>query len=192
MENIWINGKNSWIVISAFLVIGLIGRFTFFQKKDNKELVPLPVPKVVEIKVRKGWCLSEIAKDLGTSIEDLARLNDIKNVNLIYAGQTLRVIPYNRTNKVKVSWYGRRFHGKIMANKKRYNMHDPTVAAHKLLPFGTKVKLTRTDNGKSIIVVVQDRGPYVKGRSFDISEAAAEILGIKKIGVAECEVEIIN
>lgn len=192
MENVWINRKNGWVILAVFLAMGLIGRFNFFQRKESKKLIPLSASKELEIKVRKGWCLSTIAEDLGTSVEDLARLNKIQNVNLIYAGQTLKIVPYNRTSKVKVSWYGSDFHGKAMSNKKSYDMYNPTITAHKLLPFNTKVRLRRTDNGKCIIVVVQDRGPYVKGRSFDISYAAAEILGIKTIGVAECEVEILN
>jgi len=148
--------------------------------------------QVAEIKVRKGWCLSKIANGLGANTKDLVALNKIKNPHLIYAGQTIKVIPYNRTNKVRVSWYGPGFHGKKMSNGEIFNMEDPTVVAHKLLPFGTKVKLTRTDNKKSIIVVVQDRGPYVSGRDFDISRKAAEHLGITRLGIASCEVKILN
>ncbi len=77
-----------------------------------------------------------------------------------------------------------------MANGKEFDMDDSSVVAHKWLPFGTKVRLTR--KGKSIVVVVQDRGPYVKDRNFDLSRASASELGIKNTGVAECQVEILS
>jgi len=66
------------------------------------------------------------------------------------------------------------------------------TAAHKLLPFNTKVKLTRVDNQKSIIITIRDRGPYIKGRHFDLSYAAAKKLGVVNIGVVICKVEILN
>ena len=79
-----------------------------------------------------------------------------------------------------------------MSNRKIFDMNDATVVAHKWLPFGTKVRLIRVDNNKSIVVIVQDRGPYVKGRIFDLSKGAAELLGMIDDGVTTCKVEILN
>ncbi len=87
------------------------------------------------------------------------------------------------------SWYGQPFHGRTMANGRRYNMHDPHVVAHKSLPFGTKVKFTNPKTGESIVAVVQDRGPYIHGREFDLSYEAARRLGTTKVGVARLQVE---
>ncbi len=181
-----------------FGILFCIGTGFFIKFKQNsmqENLAPAPALKTkqaVKIKVRKGWCLSRIADGLGTSIKDLVALNKIEDPDLIYTGQTIKVAPYDRTNKVEVSWYGPKFHGKKMSNGKIFNMEDSTVVAHKLLPFGTKVKLTRIDNGKSIVAIVQDRGPYVRGRDFDISRKAAEHLGITRLGIAPCEVKILN
>lgn len=61
----------------------------------------------------------------------------------------------------------------LMANTEVFNENDPTVVAHKTLPFGTKLKVTNPNNGRSIIVEVQDRGPYVHGRDLDLSKGAA-------------------
>ena len=69
------------------------------------------------------------------------------------------------------SFYGGRLHGSMTASGERFNQNDFT-AAHKQLPFGTKVKVTNPDNGKSVVVRINDRGPYVKGRVIDLSTAS--------------------
>jgi len=91
-----------------------------------------------------------------------------------------------------VSWYGKKFHGRKMANGRVYNMYDPSTAAHKTLPFGKKIKLTNPENGQSIIVVIKDRGPYIIGRHFDLSYAAARKLGIVEKGVEMVKIEILT
>ena len=75
------------------------------------------------------------------------------------------------------SWYGPGFHGKKTANGERFNTHTLT-AAHKTLPFGTKVRVTNETTGKSVVVRINDRGPYAHGRVIDLSKAAAEAVGI--------------
>lgn len=87
---------------------------------------------------------------------------------------------------VWASWYQ---HGKVTANGERYNPDGLTVA-HKFLPFGTKLRLTR--NGKSIIVRVNDRGPFIKGREIDLSRGAARVLGCIEIGICKVDMEIIK
>lgn len=87
----------------------------------------------------------------------------------------------------KASYYGASHHGKTMANGKKFNRHNLTCA-HRTLPFGTKLRVTNLDNGKSVIVEVTDRGPYSKGRVLDLSEKAfSEIASLKK-GVTKVEV----
>lgn len=71
-----------------------------------------------------------------------------------------------------------------MSNGKIFNMLDPSIAAHKDLPFGTRLWLTYQKTGRSIEVVVRDRGPFVFGRSLDLSFAAAEKLGFRREGHA--------
>lgn len=88
------------------------------------------------------------------------------------------------------SWYGTDFHGKLTSNKEIYNMHDLT-AAHKTLPFGTHVMVTNLNNGKSITVRINDRGPFVKGRVIDLSYAAAKALDMIGPGVVPVRIEVI-
>jgi len=80
------------------------------------------------------------------------------------------------------SWYGKKFHGKRTANGEVYDMFDET-AAHKVLPFGTYVKVENLANSKETIVRINDRGPFVKGRVIDLSFASAKKLGLVGPGV---------
>src|SRR4051812_28444797 len=83
--------------------------------------------------------------------------------------------------KGAASWYGPGFHGKRTANGERFNTHALT-AAHKSLPFGTEVRVTNEHTGRSVVVRINDRGPYAHGRVIDLSKAAAEAVGIAGVG----------
>jgi len=89
------------------------------------------------------------------------------------------------------SWYGPNFHGKTTSNKEIYDMHDLT-AAHKSLPFGTYVMVTNLNNGKSVTVRINDRGPFVKGRIIDLSYAAAKAVDMIGTGTAPVRLEILT
>lgn len=88
------------------------------------------------------------------------------------------------------SWYGPGFHGRRTANGETYNMEAMT-AAHKSLPFGTKVEVTNEANGKTVTVRINDRGPYVKGRVIDLSHAAAKQLGMIGAGTASVALRVV-
>lgn len=89
------------------------------------------------------------------------------------------------------SWYGDDFHGKKTANGEIYNMYAFT-AAHKLLPLGTSVRVVNLDNGRSVNVRVNDRGPFVRGRIIDVSRAAAVKLDMLNTGTARVRVETLG
>lgn len=86
------------------------------------------------------------------------------------------------------SWYGPGFHGRTTANGERFNMGAMT-AAHKTMPFGTKLKVTNKRSGKSVVVRINDRGPFVRGRMLDLSKAAATKIGLIKAGSGSVCVE---
>lgn len=86
----------------------------------------------------------------------------------------------------KASWYGPRFHGRRTANGERYDMHAFT-AAHKTLPFGTKLRVRSVHTGKEVVVRINDRGPYKHQRIIDLSRAAMVALGTLERGVTEVE-----
>ncbi len=89
------------------------------------------------------------------------------------------------------SFYGKKFHGKQTANGEIFDMNKLTCA-HKSLPFGTLLKVTNEDNGNSVVVRVNDRGPFVQGRDLDLSYAAAEKVGIIGAGVKKLKVEVLE
>lgn len=89
------------------------------------------------------------------------------------------------------SWYGREFHGRKTASGGKFDMYDMT-AAHKTLPFGTVLKVTNLSSGKSVNVVINDRGPYKKNRIIDLSYAAGRELGILAKGEEMVGVSIIK
>ncbi|NJL45435.1 MAG: septal ring lytic transglycosylase RlpA family protein, partial [Leptolyngbyaceae cyanobacterium SM2_3_12] len=87
-----------------------------------------------------------------------------------------------QTFRGTASWYGPYFHGRQTATGERFNQHALT-AAHKSLPFGTYLKVRNVLNDKTVVVRVNDRGPYVGERSLDLSYAAAQCLGSEYVGV---------
>ena len=89
------------------------------------------------------------------------------------------------------SWYGPNFHGKLTANGEVFDQYGVT-AAHKTLPLGTVVRVTNLDNDKSIILRINDRGPYVDDRVLDCSYGAAKKLGFMKAGTANVKIRIIE
>lgn len=89
------------------------------------------------------------------------------------------------------SWYGSKFHGKTTSSGERYNMYDFT-AAHKTLPMNTIVKVINKTNKKSVVVRINDRGPFVNDRIIDLSKAAAKKIGLIKTGTAPVKLEVIG
>ena len=88
------------------------------------------------------------------------------------------------------SWYGPYFHGRQTATGETFNQHDLT-AAHKTLPFGTYLKVRNQINGKTVVVRINDRGPYIGDRSLDLSYAAAQCLGAEQPGLIPYQATIL-
>ncbi|MDX9800888.1 MAG: septal ring lytic transglycosylase RlpA family protein [Spirochaetia bacterium] len=89
------------------------------------------------------------------------------------------------------SWYGGKFHGRKTANGEVFDTYKYT-AAHKTLPFDTVLKVINLDNGKSTIVRINDRGPFIENRIIDLSFAAAREIGMIESGVARVSIEIVE
>jgi rare lipoprotein A len=95
------------------------------------------------------------------------------------------------TRNGHASWYGPGFHGNLSANGETFNQHALT-AAHRDLPFGTRVRVTNLNNGRTVVVRINDRGPYIYDRDIDVSMGAAEVLGFVGGGVAPVRMDILN
>src|SRR5689334_17335274 len=85
----------------------------------------------------------------------------------------ISIVAFSQLQTGKASFYADKFEGKPTASGEKYK-HNKLTGAHKSLPFGTKVKVTNVANNQSVIVVINDRGPYVDGRIIDLSKSAAE------------------
>ena len=89
------------------------------------------------------------------------------------------------------SYYGKGLHGSRTASGERHNRHE-MVAAHRSLPFGTKVKVTNLNNGKEVIVKINDRGPFTKGRVIDLSYGAFSKIENPGKGITKVKLEVLN
>jgi peptidoglycan lytic transglycosylase len=89
------------------------------------------------------------------------------------------------------SWYGQRHHGHATASGEAFDMNKLT-AAHRTMPFGTRLRVTNVGNGRSVVVRVNDRGPWVNDRVLDVSQAAAKALGMVGDGVTKIEIVVLG
>ena len=152
--------------------------------------------RFTEYTIKPGDTLWDLAvKRFRVSLEDLIKDNGIENPHKIRPGQIIRIRMPSTTlptqeQEVVASWYGKRYHGRPMANGEFFNMYGSTIA-HRSLPFGTRVELTNPETGERAEAVVTDRGPYIKGRDVDISYSLARKLSILNKGVGKLMMRII-
>ena len=168
-------------------------------------------PEWIEYRVKQGDWLSRLARKYCTSVDELKEINDLKS-STIYVGKKLKIrnIPglalpgyrvfgrwyyplktadgYEKTGIA--SWYGSKFHGRKTSNGEIYNMHGMT-AAHKTLPLGTVVLVRNMINGRTLVLRINDRGPFVGTRLIDLSKEAARQLGLLEPGKGLVEVTAI-
>ena len=108
------------------------------------------------------------------------------------SGKNRAAVRPGRTESTMVaSWYGPKYHGRQTASGVVFDMYDLT-AAHKTLPFGTRLRVTHVQNNRSVVVEVNDRGPFIRGRDLDLSYGAARELAMVDQGVAQVKIERLN
>lgn len=143
---------------------------------------------------------SDIAPDTPISVEHLEDAHPQYepyslggNNNYTLRGEDYKIVKETEgfTEKGKASWYGKKFHGHLTSNGEIYDMYSMS-AAHKTLPIPSYVKVTNTDNNKTTIVRINDRGPFHEGRIIDLSYAAAYKLDVLRTGTANVEIEVIK
>ncbi|MEZ8067294.1 septal ring lytic transglycosylase RlpA family protein [Vibrio sp. FF145] len=143
---------------------------------------------------------SDIAPDAPISVEHLEDAHPQYepyslggNTDYTLRGEDYKIVKKTEgfTEKGKASWYGKKFHGHLTSNGEIYDMYSMS-AAHKTLPIPSYVKVTNTDNDKTTIVRINDRGPFHEGRIIDLSYAAAYKLDVLRTGTANVEIEVIT
>ena len=135
-----------------------------------------------------GCSVKEESYVLETSSKDHTKRPYIINGKVYYPKQKIYI---GYTQKGIASWYGPNFHGKKTSNGEIYNMYAFT-AAHKTLPMNTIVKVTNLRNHKSVIVRINDRGPFVADRIIDLSYAAGKKIGLNITGTAPVKLQVIG
>jgi len=130
-------------------------------------------------------------KDAVPKAEPRSKYGNPKNYKVLGKWYSVRESSKGYTKKGIASWYGKKFHGHRTSSGETYDMYAMT-AAHKTLPLPTYVRVTHLENGKSVIVKVNDRGPFHDNRIIDLSYSAAKKLGVTAKGTAAVEVSAID
>lgn len=191
--------KKAFIVV-AVLLIGIVlgaGFGPLFQGQPIEIQAEESEPELIAIQytvTKWDTSLSWLAWVFRDELSEVIARNELTNPGEIYPGDVIEFHPYSQpgSEMALVSWYGPKYHGGTMANGETFNMEDPTVVAHKRLPFGTIVRIENLDTDESILVTVQDRGPYFGQRDFDLSRAAAERVSLIAPGVKRMLIEIVS
>jgi len=136
-----------------------------------------------------GYDLSLVSMENVDVPESLTKSNIGNPVSYEEFGQRYKVLESSEgfSEKGIASWYGSDFHGRNTSSGETYDMYQMT-AAHKTLPLPTYVSVNNLDNGRTLIVKVNDRGPFIEGRVIDLSYAAAYRLGVTGPGTANVEI----
>ncbi|MEP1449212.1 MAG: septal ring lytic transglycosylase RlpA family protein [Paraglaciecola sp.] len=162
-------------VLLIIAVIGCAPKGRYFQHQDS-------APKVIPKKV--------------TSLDAVAKYESYAKANMRpYTVRGVRYQPLTTgkgfSDKGGASWYGQKFHGHLTSNGETYDMYQMS-GAHKTLPLPSFVRVTNLENGKQVVVRVNDRGPFHRGRVIDLSYAAALKLDMLNTGVAQVKIDVIH
>ncbi|CEJ44952.1 Rare lipoprotein A [Umezakia ovalisporum] len=169
----------------------------YIIKVNDQELVE------INAKTRLANTTNDLAKDALQATNRLRRIignaspiNEIANLpehSKVSLPPQAQLISTNRRLSFRgiASFYGRGFAGRPTATGERFNP-EALTAAHRSLPFGTRVRVTNIRNGRSVVVRINDRGPFIRGRIIDISTGAAKAIGMINTGLAPVKIEILG
>lgn len=173
-------------VLAAVAIAAVLGACAGPESRDGEVATGEPVdgPSTRDMK-------PEDVRDAVPRKEPLARYGNHSPYEVF--GRTYHVMPSSKGYRERgiASWYGSKFHGRRTSSGEPYDMHLAT-AAHKSLPLPTYAEVTNLDNGRRIIVKINDRGPFKDGRIIDLSYGAALRLGVVEAGTARVEVRAID
>lgn len=155
----------------------------------SKSTLSIVLSTLLLMPVLVGLNKSAIAAEIGVNNSIIN--NTLSDSNLLLLAHKTRRSSGAYTTTGQASWYGNEFNGRRTASGEIYNQYGIT-AAHKTLAFGTRVKVTNLNNGKTVTVRITDRGPFIAGRIIDLSRGAADIIGLTASGVAPVKIQVIR
>lgn len=186
--------KKFFVFIFFILIVGV------FTASDNNQIkiVEKSVPTITEDSYEEDSSEVEIDDEviiIRDDVSAMARNLKSYNINKNTIKKIIKTTELNSSesnyNSVIASFYGEYFHGKTTANGEIYDMNALT-AAHKTLPLGTIAKVTNLENNKSVVVRINDRGPYIEGREIDLSKGSFSKIGNIEQGLLNVAIEIIE
>lgn len=187
------SARNQLAIIGLSTLLALLAACSTAPKSSLP--TPTPPPPRAEPEVRDGP--PEESIDIA-AVPDAAPRHEPRSKygnpsSYVEFGERYRVLDHSQgfVQRGLASWYGTKFHGKRTSSGEPYDMFGMT-AAHKTLPLPTYVEVTNLDNGRAVVVKVNDRGPFVKGRIIDLSHTAARKLGIIGSGTGRVEIRAID
>ncbi len=170
----------------------------FVIKANNQELLEIDQnTKLADTTNDPAQDALQVTNRLRRLIGNASPLGQIANLPARSSVSLPAKLPHQIAAKVQntfkgvASYYGYDFSGNKTATGERFNPNGMT-AAHRSLPFGTRVRVTNTRNGRSVVVRINDRGPYIRGRVIDLSLGAARILGMMSSGIAPVRIEVLG
>lgn len=171
----------------------ILNRNTLFATLTAVAIGVFPIGNASAQTVKGALFAKQTKEIIATQQDSIVRVEKLHpSANRSYKVAGKRYQPLTKVSSFsqsgKASWYGNKFHGRKTASGERYNMHAMT-AAHRTLPIPSYAKVTNTRNGKSVIVRINDRGPFHGNRVIDVSKAAAQKLGFINQGTAHVKIE---
>lgn len=185
LEDLNMDIKNDYIIVpSEDVVLNKSTNNIYLYKKKSINIIDHDQEFVIDTYFTT---VVEVIDNLGVKLTE----NQRKKIDLdapIIEGMTIEIFR-DVIQRGYASWYGPGFHGRTTANGEKYDMYELT-AAHKTLPFNSKVRVINKYNSRSCVVRINDRGPYIQGRIIDLSYTAKQLLGID--GIARVDLEIVE
>jgi rare lipoprotein A len=183
--------KSDLLIFAKFACLMVLAGCVTTDHRDNLtyEAVAVPQPPAPDAATQAR--ANAIAKDVEAKAKRTEKAEGKQN--LVKDEVCVTTDPAGHAiveQKGEASWYGNSRHGRKTATGDRFNQNQFT-AAHPTLPLGTKATVTNLETGESVDVIINDRGPYVKGRDIDLSKAAAERVGVTKHGAAAVRIDVV-
>jgi rare lipoprotein A len=198
----------SWKTADNSVINNKANKKGFFRKQPSVDRYTITIDGQELVEVNEGTRLADTTENLAqdalqatnrlrrlignaSPIQTIANLPASKSVSSASLPRKIAFGNVNLSFQGMASWYGYDGSGNKTASGERYNPEGLT-AAHRSLPMGTKIRVTNTRNGRSVVVRINDRGPFIRGRIIDLSAGAARLLGMISSGVAPVSLEVLG
>lgn len=187
------SGNDAQAIANSIKVVWSEKRQSYLVQANNQHLIEVTAHNTQLPSASKDAAKDalQVANRLRYQLGNAAPLKTVEGMPKPKDVQTLAMGPIRFQVQGMASWYGPGFDGNYTANGEVFNQYALT-AAHRYLPFGTKVRVTNLDNGRSVVVRINDRGPFVGDRVLDLSRGAAQILGTVSTGVSSVRLDVLE